>query len=284
MPHSPPRAEAHPGVVLRKLRLALDRSQMDLAFALDISQRHLSFIETARAQPSRELILAWADECRAAESDRNAALRLGGFAPASQPPDLDAPQYRAVYDSLVTMLEAHEPFPAFVFNADWLMLRLNRGGQRNCMRVMPAYFSRQPQPDRGMDMIDALADPEGLLRCMRDPLVAGSALLAQLRAEQFTRPSLKPRIDRCERALRQRYGPLLEPPRDPAQTAFAAVFDTDAGPLSTIAVQTVFALPQNVTCDSLRIEMWFPTDERSRRTMTGPGPWVGVPVREAYGS
>lgn len=280
-PTSPPLERPHPGQLLKAARMARGHSQLDLALTLGISQRHLSFVETERAQPRRELILAWMDACGASESDRNAALLRSGLAPEPTIADLDAPKYRDVYDALVTILAAHEPFPAFVFDADWHMLRLNRGGQRTCGLTLPEYFAREPFPERGIaDMIDCVAAPDGLLGKLRDPQPVATALLAQMRAEQMIRPALRSRVDRLERSVLQRYGGLSAPERAPEYPFLAGVFDTLAGTLSMIAVQTVFALPLNVTGESLRIEFWFPTDEATRRILSDPAaPRTGARMR-----
>jgi hypothetical protein len=117
---------------------------------------------------------------------------------------------------------------------------------------------------RGMDMITALGHPQGLLSRMRDPWAVGAALLAQLHTEASATPSLAARIQRLSEALNQRHRPAgkIEQTRH-AAPYLSLTFDTALGPLSYFYVQSVFALPQDVTLASLRMELWFPADSRT---------------------
>src|SRR6195952_254190 len=120
---APTRSPAHSaGVVLRPWRQRRRLSQLELSNRADVSTRHLSFVETGRSAPSREMLLHLAEHLELPLRDRNALLLAGGFAPVYPESDLDAPQMAAVRRAVRQVLVAHEPNPAVVVNRDWDLL------------------------------------------------------------------------------------------------------------------------------------------------------------------
>ncbi|WP_114953831.1 helix-turn-helix domain-containing protein [Sphingosinicella terrae] len=256
--------------ILRQMRASARISQLELALRLGVSQRHVSFVELGRARPSRNLILSWAREAGASVDERNAALVSAGFAPAIVEFGSDPVQGSAAFRVLSDMLAAHDPFPGLIFDADWMIRAMNEAGQWLCGIAMADFLAGMDGPPSEMDMIASVAHPGGLLATVRNAAEVGFALLNQLRAEQLTRPSLRPRVDRLEESLRSRFGAQdAVHARAPGEPYLQLVADTAVGPLSFLLVQTVFGLPQNVTRESLRTELWFPVDEATRRVMTG---------------
>lgn len=258
------------GSLLRHTRSARRLSQLELALRMNVSQRHVSFVEGDRARPSREMILNWMREVGASLSIRNAALLLAGYTPVLTETDPADARLAPARAALSRMLEAHEPLAGFVFDADWTMVELNGGGQWLCSMLMPEFWATLADTrGRGMDMIAGLTHPHGLLSRMREPCVAGTALLDQLRAEQWARPGLEPRADALEASLAERFGPHRgDDCRAPGEPYLNLVFDTGFGPLAFFTIQSVFALPQDVTLASMRIELWFPADDATRAVMT----------------
>jgi transcriptional regulator with XRE-family HTH domain len=255
---------AEPGGVLRRARLAAGCSQLDLALRLGVSQRHLSFVERGRARPSRNLILAWMREAAAPPALTNAALNRAGYVSIDSGEAGPSPACAA----LRQVLDVHEPYPALVFGPDWVIIKANVAGQWLCRALMPEATGHLASTESGLDMIATLAHPDGLMARMRDPWVAGGALLDQLRNEEWAWPGLKPRTDAFEASLLARFGP--RPPsvrRAAGEPCLNLVFDTPLGALSFFTIQSVFALPQDVTPASLRIELWFPADEATRAVM-----------------
>ncbi len=268
------------GEVMRTARQNLGVSQLDLALRLGISQRHVSFVETGRSRPSRDLILNWMAEMRAPDSIRNVALHRAGFALASAAPapaNDETPQTPPV---LTRVLDAHEPLPGMVFGPDWRMLSLNPGGQWLFRLVMPEFLAAIPDIRGGWDMIAGLGHEGGLLSHMREPAAVAGSLLNQLRIEQWTWPELRPRIDRLESALRQRFGATPRHlRRDVHEPGLNLVFDTPLGALSFFTVQSMFTLPQDVTPGSLRTGLWYAADEATRGIMRDrPEPPAGSAV------
>lgn len=248
---------------LRRWRARRGWSQLRVAADCVVSTRHLSFVETGRARPSRELIIHLARSLGASNQELNVCLLAGGYAPRHVV-DLDgAPAGSNA--TLVEMIGHHDPYPALVFNADWTILRMNASGQWLCSVVMPDLWASVPDPDAEIDMIAALTHAGGLLSHMRDAAAVGSVLLHQLRMEQLTNPGLRTRVDQFEVSLRDRFGGLREPhERERRDPSLHLRFDTDYGRLSFFTLQSVVGIPQQITVATPRVELWFPADAPTR--------------------
>src|SRR5689334_6215376 len=117
----------HPGALLREWRRRRNLSQFDLASRSAVSGRHLSFIETGRARPSREMILHLAQRLEIPLRDRNRLLLAAGFAPSFGERRLDDDALASVRDAIERFLTAHEPYPAAVLDRHWNIVAANTG-------------------------------------------------------------------------------------------------------------------------------------------------------------
>src|SRR6478672_1901773 len=114
------------GQLLREWRSRRRLSQLDLANVAGISARHLSFVETGRSRPSREMVLHLADRLDVPLRERNALLIAGGYAPSFHATDFAAPEMRPVREAVDRLLTAHEPFPAMLVDRRWNLMAANR--------------------------------------------------------------------------------------------------------------------------------------------------------------
>lgn len=265
-------SKAQIGGLLAQRRRARGISQLDLALRLGISQRHLGFVETGRAGVSKSLMIGWMEALEFEPSEANGLLIRSGFTAI----ELDIDGDRDPMHDLARVLEAHEPFPAFLFDASWRMRRINLGGQRLCALLMPEFWRGTVEPEAGVDMIAAMIDPGGLFSQMINAASVGDALLHQLRIEQVLHPEIGERVDRLEKRLRHEFN--LDERRERRQTlrSLEMVFLSAAGRLSFVTAQFMAGLPQDARPSSLRMEVWFPTDELTRRVMSrlaGAGAW-----------
>ena len=122
---------------LQTARKSRRLSQLELALRMGVSQRHVSFVESGRAQPSRELLLSWLHELQAPLALRNVALQQAGFAPVYRGSELADAVLAPVRDALAQLLQAHDPMPAMVMDAAWNVLHMNRGAQWLATTLMP---------------------------------------------------------------------------------------------------------------------------------------------------
>jgi len=234
-------------------------SQLGLAHTAEVSQRHLSFLEVGRTSPSREMAAL-----DLPLRQQNALLRAAGFAPVWRESALGAPELAVVDRALDFMLDQQEPYPAFVVDRRWNLLRLNAGGQR-LVAFLTDTPPAAPDPDNPTNLADALIAPDALrplivnwrevaiyfLRGVQaDALADGTdetaALLARLLAYPGV-PSLSeaPAIDEAQ-------GPVLAIHFAKGQTSLR-LFTT----LATLGT------PQDVTAQEIRIECFFPADAES---------------------
>src|SRR5262245_13840290 len=105
-------------------------SQLDLAVQADVSPRHVSFVETGRAKPSREMVLVLAKALHVPLREQNVFLLAAGFAPVYRETNMDSPELGAARSALVAILRQQEPYPAVVMNRHWDILKTNTAAER----------------------------------------------------------------------------------------------------------------------------------------------------------
>lgn len=165
---------------LRKWRGARRMSQLDLALQADASARHLSFVETGRARASREMLLRLGQALNMPLRDQNVLLAAAGFAPAYSESGLDDAAMRQVSRALDLMLAKHEPYPAFVIDRLWNMVRANGAAQRlTAAFIDPAAVMAMGAPPNALRMI---FDPALLRPFIED--WEGAAALTIVRARR----------------------------------------------------------------------------------------------------
>jgi transcriptional regulator with XRE-family HTH domain len=231
-------------------------TQLDLALEAEISTRHLSFIETGRAQPSRAMLFRLAEQLQLPLRERNALLVAGGFAPAFPERPLADPALRAPRAAIELLLEAHEPYPALAIDRHWTLVAANGAVTRLLQGVAPSLL------EPPVNVLRLSLHPEGL-----GPRIANRAewrahLLMRLRRQVTT--SGDPVLADLLRELTA----LAAPHDDGRENGGADYADvivpfkliTPAGVLSFISTTTVFGTPLDITLSELAIESFFPAD------------------------
>lgn len=248
---------------LQQVRKARRWSQLELSMRLGVSQRHVSFVESGRARPSRELLLAWLQEVDAPLRQRNDALLQAGYAPAFSAAPLDDPSLTQASEALAQLLRAHDPMPALVVDAQWNLLQMNRGGAWLATLLMPwaaGLLGAAP-----VNMLDILAHPDGFTRHMLNLEEVGPALLAHLRDDAAAQPAIAERVERFAALLRDRLGERYADAgwQLPAAPVLTTRYATPLGELAFFSMFTTFGTPQNITLASLRVEHMFAADEQT---------------------
>jgi transcriptional regulator with XRE-family HTH domain len=253
-------------MTLQHARKARRFSQLELSLRLNVSQRHVSFVESGRARPSRELLLAWLQELDAPLVVRNEAMLQAGYAPVYSAAPLDAPALAQACAALQQLLTAHDPMPAMIIDAHWNVLHFNRGAHWLLSTLMPR--AAELPATTPVNMLDLLAHPEGLAGRMLNLSEKAPAMLAQLREEVAVLPELRPRFEALADALGKRLGGQnllgVASPNSPLLTTrFASPF----GELSFFSMFSTFGTPQDITLASLRVEHLFAADEHTRAVL-----------------
>lgn len=251
---------------LQAARKSKRLSQLELALRMGVSQRHVSFVESGRARPSRELLLAWLHELQAPLALRNVALQQAGFAPVYRGSELGDAVLAPVREALGRLLSAQDPMPAMVMDAAWNVLQMNRGAQWLATTLMP--WMAQLPPGQPINMLDAMLHPEGMTRHMVNLEEVAPALLAHLRDDASVVPELQPRVEQLAAQIQQRLGkkPLAPWPRQMAPV-LTTRFATAHGELAFFSMFSTFGTPQDITLASLRVEHVFAADEATRRVV-----------------
>ena len=148
--------QRHVGEHLRDWRTRRRMSQMDLALEAEISTRHLSFLETGRAQPSREMVLHLSDQLEIPLRERNVILVAAGYAPVFPERNLDAPELASARRAVDLILKAHEPYPALVVDLRWNLVAANAAALPLLDGVDPELLSPP------LNVIRASLHPRGL--------------------------------------------------------------------------------------------------------------------------
>lgn len=257
--HSPPpMLAAHVGVLLREWRAARHLSQLDLSLEAGVSARHLSCVETGKAQPSRDVIARFADVLQMPLRERNALLMAAGYAPEYPETALGTAELAQVNRAIEFILNQQEPYPAFVINRHWDMLRANRGALRINRFVLRGRASVH------RNMARQIFDTNDLRAAIVNWEEVASDLIHHLHDEVAAAPT-----DAVARALLEE---VLGYPGVPARwrtrelgkvpsSLLTTVLRRDRQELHFFSTITTFATPRNVTLDELHIECCFPVNE-----------------------
>jgi transcriptional regulator with XRE-family HTH domain len=253
------------GDLVREWRQRRRLSQLDLALDADISPRHLSFLETGRSTPSREMVLRLAERLEVPLRERNTLLLAAGYAPAFRERPLTDPEMASARQAVDLVLAGHEPFPALAVDRHWQLVAANRAVTPMLAGIAPSLL--QPpvnvlrlglHPEGLAQRIANLDEWRGhvLARLRRQIDVSGDPVLRELLEELRAYPVDTP-AGLGERA-----------PADSRATPSSAISSvvvplrlvTDAGILSFISTTTVFGTPVDITVSELALETFFPAD------------------------
>jgi transcriptional regulator with XRE-family HTH domain len=251
-----PSAAAPVGAQLRGWRQRRRLSQLDLAVEAEVSTRHLSFVETGRAMPSREMVLRLANRLEVPLRERNGLLTAAGFAPMYAERALDDPTLRAARDAVEQILKAHEPFPALALDRHWTLLSHNAAAA-----PFLAMGSAPELLEPPINVLRLSLHPQGLAPHIVN-LAQWRALLLE-RVQHHVDISADAGLARLFEELKAYPAPALDEAHTaPASSAIAVplVLDTPMGRLSFISTMTVFGSPMEVTLSELALETFFPAD------------------------
>jgi transcriptional regulator with XRE-family HTH domain len=249
---------------LQQVRKSRRVSQLELSFRVGVSQRHISFVESGRSQPSRELLAAWLQELNAPLVVRNAAMLQAGYAPAYSQSPLTAPELAQANEALVQLLRAHDPMPALVLDAEWNVLHMNRGAQWLAATLMP--WVRESPIQLPINMLDLLLHPEGFAKPIVNLHEVGPVLLSHLRQSIASAPAIAAKVEAFAEMLRTRIGSqATRANATHAAPVLSTRFATEHGELAFFSMFTTFGTPHDITLASLRVEHMFAADESTRR-------------------
>ncbi|TYC52370.1 helix-turn-helix transcriptional regulator [Rhodobacterales bacterium] len=246
------------GMLLREWRKRRHRSQLDLALDAEISQRHLSFLESGRSRPSREMILRLADHLDIPFREQNRLLTAAGFAPVHAERSLDDPALDAAREAVQKILRGYEPHPALAVDRHWTMIYANRALEPLLFSIAPALL------EPPVNVLRVSLHPQGLaprilnfrewrahilLRLTQQIAASADMALVSLQKELQAYPV--PEAEKAGLAADvTAYGGVAVPLR----------LASEAGPLEFLSTTTVFGTALDITLSELAIEAFFPTN------------------------
>lgn len=250
---SVPAAPAGFGTLLRGWRQRRGCSQLALALDADVSARHLSWLETGKAAPSRAMVLRLAERLELPLRERNGLLAAAGYAPLYRERALGDRALAPARDALQRLLTAHEPWPALAVDRHWNLVAHNR--------MLPLLLQGLPP--------ELLVPPTNVLRISLHPqgLAPMIANLAAWRSHVLHRvqrqlsASGDPELAGLLAELRALPGPEPEPDEPFDDVVVPLSLNTPLGRLDFITTITVFGAPHDVTLSEIAIETLLPADE-----------------------
>jgi transcriptional regulator with XRE-family HTH domain len=255
------------GELLRGWRQRRHRSQLDLATDAEVSTRHLSFVETGRSKPSRELLLHLAEHLEVPVRERNALLLAAGYAPVHPETALDDAAMGQVRAALDRLLEAHVPFPALVVNRRHELLLANAPAAAFLEGIAPALL------EPPINVLRVSLHPDGMAPRIANLDEWGSHLRSQLHREVRQTADADLLALEEELASYPGVGSIATDGLDPARALFVPLrLRTPAGDLlsffSTIAT---FGTAVDITLAELSIESFFPADDVTAAALAATG-------------
>jgi transcriptional regulator with XRE-family HTH domain len=244
------------GDLLRDWRRRRRLSQLELSNEAGISARHLSFLETGRSRPSREMVLRLSERLDVPLRERNGLLMAAGFAPVYRERSIDAPEMRPARQALNRVLDGHEPYPAVVVDRSWNLVMANEAAM--------LFFEDVPE--------ELVRPPVNVHRFALHPqgLAARVVNLPEVRAHLVARVARQVALtgDRELAALHEEtraYGAGDEDaPHEPSHDiALPTRLRYGDQVLSFFSTVTTFGTAEDVTLAELAIEAFFPADEET---------------------
>jgi transcriptional regulator with XRE-family HTH domain len=254
---------------LRQWRQRRRMSQLDLAAEAEISTKHLSFLETGRSTPSREMVLRLAEQLDVPLRDRNVLLVSAGYAPVFAERRLDDPSLAAARKAIDLILKGHEPYPALAIDRHWTLIAAN-GAVAPLLAGIAAKLLEPPA-----NVLRLSLHPEGLAprianfgewrahllaRLHHQIDVSADAFLVELMREIAAYPK-PPGASSNAPAPRQEHSGIVVPLR----------LAVGGRTLSFVSTTTVFGTPLDITLSELALESFFPADEETAAALGRAG-------------
>ena len=258
------------GPLLRDCRRARKLSQLELALQAQVSQRHLSFLESGRSTPSRDMVLQLAQALDLPLRERNRMLLNAGYASVYRERQLEAADMQPAREALRRLLSHHEPYPALVVDRAWNLIMENA--------AVPKIFGLLGDPDRlwsrvcgkgPRNLLKLTLHAEGLRPYIVNLAEIAQTLLARTAHEALSHPPTQAVLDEVLRypgLPRQWRSINLQDARLPVLATHFRIGEFD---LRMFSMLSTFGTPLDVTTDELRVESFFPLDETSEALLRG---------------
>lgn len=261
------------GRLLQQWRRMRGKSQLTLSLDAGVSTRHLSFIESGRANPSRDMVILLAEALDVPFRERNDLLTAAGYAQVYPRSGLSEPELSSVRKAVDLILAQHHPFPAVVMDRHWNLVNANDPAKRLFSRLLEGR--ELPEPP---NVIRLMFHPEGVRRHVANWEAVAGELLARVHREAvggFIDARTTELLDEALALSGMPKRMLLASAAVPTGPLLTVRFRHDDLALDFFSTITTLGTPRDVTLQEIRIESFFPADEATdrqfRRFLTGAG-------------
>lgn len=245
------------GQTLRRWRVERRMSQLELSLTANVSARHISFLETGRARPSRSMVLQLCEELDVPRTERNRLLTEAGLAPAYARRDLDAVEMTPVREAVEWMLSRQDPYPAIALDRHWKVLRMNRTAG-----LLLAGMGLGP----GDSLIGALCDNEAVRAAIENIEEVIDHSAARLRTEIAAFGGDEVLEGMLARLLAHR-GPDAADPTAIRPAFIPTRYRMGGARFAFFSTFTQFGGAEDIALAELKIEMMFPADDATRAAL-----------------
>lgn len=248
------------GDQLREWRKLRKKSQLELALDAEISSKHVSFLETGRANPSKEMIHRLSDVLDIPFRERNLLMLGAGLSPSYSDQKIDDPAMKSVSEAIQFILKQQEPYPAILINSSWKVLRMNNSAERLFALLFPGSFTI------GQNLMELIFHPDGFRKYVINWEEVSSYLLGRLRQEarlgKRENFELYKKISSFLPKEQTEFVPKENLPLISIDVSF------EGKVLSFLSVISSFGTPLDVGLQELKIETFFPNNNETAETMS----------------
>lgn len=246
------------GAVLKEWRGQRRMSQLDLGLSSNVSARHISFLETGHAKPSRSMVLQLCETLEMPRSARNSLLNAAGYAPAYRSRDLDAADMDHVRAAVEWTLERHNPYPAMALDRHWTIVKANQAAQ---------FLLAGAGVSEGDSLLAALTDSERFASVIENWIEVAQHMVVRLRTESAHLGG-DPVLDEAANALIGALSTTSHPPStQPLPAIIPARYRAGDKVFSFFSTLAQFGTAEDIALAELKIEMMFPADEETRHAL-----------------
>jgi transcriptional regulator with XRE-family HTH domain len=249
------------GTALKEWRGRRRVSQLELSLAANVSARHIAFLETGRARPSRAMVMHLGEALEVPRAERNRMLDSAGFRPAWSARRLDGEDMEPVRRAIERVIERHDPYPAFVIDRHWKIVTANKMG----FTVLGAFGL-----GTGGSMLEAMLEPGRAAALIDNWPEVAAHMIARLKTESMHLGG-DPVLDQAARSLAR--DPALNRATPPADmpAVIPARYRLGGQVFSVFTTIAQFGTAEDIALADMRIELLFPADEATRVAFEGMG-------------
>lgn len=253
------------GALLKHWRSQRNFSQLDLSMASDVSQRHISFLESGRANPSRDMVLKLAAVLDIPLRQQNKMLTTAGFAPTYSEFDLSDPEVAPIRRALEFTLRQQEPYPALVMDRYWNQMMVNKGAENLLGWLLEGVHASE---EIGPNLAKLMLHPQGIREHVNNWDAVANHLIYRVHRETLAEGQ--------DEQSQQLFDELLTYPdvsdlwRSPVTDNWqlplvSTTFSKGEHQLSFFTTLTTLGTPQDITLQELRLECLFPADDKTEK-------------------